>query len=286
MWCGRWAIELLFLSDIPTSVFVSALKDPNAHVRTQAVIALARLGPQGSGAGASRALPPEAPLVEDETELAIEPRAATANVKATAATRLNPLSADITGAKKLFLVVTDGGNGNRFDYADWVEPLLSGPAGDRKLTELAWAGASAGWSEVRVGANALGQPLSVDGQPVPWGLGTHAVSVISYDLPDGHGWTTFSAKGALDDSSVKQRRQTGSVQFHVYVDALPPEFRGESARAAAVAVDSRRALPHLASRALIALGAHEACFVALDTSASNPGNSRRRAPSAPEPASA
>ena len=169
--------------------------------------------------------------------MAIEPRAATANVKGTAATRLSPLRADITGAKKLFLVVTDGGNGNRFDYADWVEPLLSGPAGDRRLTELSWAEASAGWSEVRVGANALGQPLSVDGQPVPWGLGTHAVSVVGYDLPEGHGWTTFSAKGALDDSSVKQRRKMGSVQFHVYVDALPPEFRGESARAAAVATD-------------------------------------------------
>ena len=32
----------------------------------------------------------------------------------------------IAGAKKLFLVVTDGGDGYNWDHADWIEPTLSG----------------------------------------------------------------------------------------------------------------------------------------------------------------
>jgi len=250
---------------------IAALKDPNDHLKTQAAIALSRLG-RKEAAPELLAIAAQAPLIADDSAPAVEPRAATANVKGTAAKRLQPLEADVAGAKKLFLVVTDGGNGNGVDHADWVEPLLRGPGGEKRLTELVWTTATAGWSETRVGLNAIGQPLSVDGQPVAWGIGTHAVSVIAYDLPEGHGWTTFSAKGALDDSSVKQNPQAGSVQFHVYVDALPALYAsGDPGRSGdEVATDGRRALPHLASRALIRLEAQEACFAALDTN-SDPG---------------
>jgi putative membrane-bound dehydrogenase-like protein len=250
---------------------IAALKDPNDHIKTQAAIALSRLG-RKEAAPDLLAIAAQAPLIADDSALAVEPRAATANVKGTAAKRLQPLEADVAGAKKLFLVVTDGGNGNGVDHADWVEPLLRGPGGEKRLTELAWTTATAGWSETRIGLNAIGQPLSVDGQPVAWGIGTHAVSVIAYDLPEGHGWTAFSAKGALDDSSVQQNPQAGSVQFHVYVDALPaPYASGDPGRSGdEVATDGRRALPHLASRALIRLQAEEACFAALDTN-SDPG---------------
>jgi putative heme-binding domain-containing protein len=254
-----------------TPLLVAALQDPNDHVKTQAVIALSRLG-RKEAASDILALAARAPAPEDTSALAVEPRAATANVKGTATKRLHPLEADITNARKLFLVVTDGGNGNGVDHADWVEPVLRGPAGEKRLTELQWTGATAGWSEARIGINAIGQPLSVSGQPVAWGIGTHAVSVISYDLPEDHGWTTFATQAALDDSSVRQNPQAGSVQFQIFVDALPPALAASDPSQAGTeaATDARRSLPHLASRALIQLQAHEACFAALDTH-SDPG---------------
>ena len=38
------------------------------------------------------------------------------------------VDAEIKGAKKLYLVVTDGGNGYGCDWADWAEPRLVGDA--------------------------------------------------------------------------------------------------------------------------------------------------------------
>src|SRR5271167_1445649 len=57
---------------------------------------------------------------------------------------------DIAGAKELWLVVTDAGDGIGCDWADWAEPRLIGPAGESKLTALKWKEASSGFGEVRV----------------------------------------------------------------------------------------------------------------------------------------
>src|SRR5277367_775753 len=51
------------------------------------------------------------------------------------------VDADISGAKQLFLVVTDAGDGFNCDWADWGEPRLVGPGGEKKLTELRWKSA-------------------------------------------------------------------------------------------------------------------------------------------------
>ena len=42
-----------------------------------------------------------------------------------------PVSVDIKGAKKLYLVATDGGDGFGCDWADWIEPKLVGAARNR-----------------------------------------------------------------------------------------------------------------------------------------------------------
>src|SRR5689334_19512398 len=55
---------------------------------------------------------------------------------------------DLAGAKELYLVVRDGGDGYSADWADWAEPRLIGPKGEIKLTELKWKSAAAGWGEV------------------------------------------------------------------------------------------------------------------------------------------
>lgn len=125
------------------------------------------------------------------------------------------LKADIAGAKRLYLVVTDGGNGNSWDHADWIEPELKGAKGELRLTDLKWKSASAGWGKAQVDRNVAGGPLVRDGKAVRWGIGTHADSVIEYELPPGY--DSFEATGVLDPGS----RGRGSVRFAVYKeDAL------------------------------------------------------------------
>ena len=122
------------------------------------------------------------------------------------------VTADIRGASKLFLVVSTTPDGFDNDHADWLEPRLIGPGGEKKLTDLQWVTATAGWGQAAVGKNASGQDLIWDGKPVAFGIGTHAPSVIEYDLPAGY--ETFEATGALDAGS----RGRGSVQLFVYSD--------------------------------------------------------------------
>ncbi|MFP6611920.1 MAG: family 16 glycoside hydrolase, partial [Pirellulales bacterium] len=106
------------------------------------------------------------------------------------------IDVDSKGAKQLSLVVTDGGNGYSCDWADWAEPRLIGPSGEKKLTELKWKFSSTSYGEVRVDRNAGNKPLRIAGKPVPYGIGTHANSVIIYDLPPGY--ERFKARGGLD----------------------------------------------------------------------------------------
>ena len=125
------------------------------------------------------------------------------------------IEADISGAKSLFLVVDDGGDGYGFDWADWVEPRIVVGGEEKKLTDLKWKSASAGWGSVRVGKSAGGGALSVGGKPVAYGIGTHANSIIEYALPAGT--TKFLARGGLDKGGTDQSGNP-SVRFKVYTE--------------------------------------------------------------------
>ncbi|MCA9084688.1 MAG: NPCBM/NEW2 domain-containing protein [Planctomycetaceae bacterium] len=133
------------------------------------------------------------------------------------------LQADIGGAKDLYLVVTDGGNGFSCDWADWIEPRVSGPGGDLLLTKLKWESADSQWGQVRIGRNAEGGPLRVAGQDVVNGIGTHANSVIHFRLPEG--FTTFTSRVGLDEGGTRQGALP-SVQFAVYVQKPPKVMNG------------------------------------------------------------
>ncbi len=61
-----------------------------------------------------------------------------------------------------------------------------------------------------VGKKAGGGALKVDGVPVKYGIGTHANSVIVYDIPAGT--TEFRARGALDNGGTDQGG--GAVSQH------------------------------------------------------------------------
>ena len=136
-----------------------------------------------------------------------------------------PVDVDITGLKKLTLVVTDGGDNFDADHADWVEPRLTGPKGELKLTDLKWTKATTGWGQVSTSVGASGQPMSVNGQAVSYGIGAHAQSVIKFDLPEGY--TRFQTFAALDDGGTSQKIPGSTVRFLVF--AALPDSGGVSA---------------------------------------------------------
>jgi putative membrane-bound dehydrogenase-like protein len=130
------------------------------------------------------------------------------------------IDVSLEGAKELFLVVTDAGNGFTADWADWAEPrLVLGDGSEKKLTEIEWKSAQSGWGGVRVNANAQGRELRSAGKIIEYGIGTHANSVIAFNLPAGV--KRFKARGALDEGGTKQGSST-SVTFAVYTENPGP----------------------------------------------------------------
>jgi putative heme-binding domain-containing protein len=246
-------------ADVPTALLTEALQDANDHVKAQAAIALSRLGRKD---GAAALLPIAAKAKEIGLAPEPEPRANVGNIKKGRPGRCAPVEADITGGKVVYLVVSDSGDGNGLDHANWMEPRFVSPQGETKLTDLKWKSATQGWGATNVNKSASGSPLMVDGKPVAYGIGTHAVSVIAYDIPAGV--TKFVAQGGLDDVGCKQG-DGGSVQFQVYVDALPSVLEGKKSSEEETYTDTTRALPHVASQALIKLQAAEVCLKALES---------------------
>jgi hypothetical protein len=76
-----------------------------------------------------------------------------------------------------------------------------------------------GW-ELSTDRNILGEPMHLDGQEFPKGLGMHSQSLVSYDLKGEY--ETFRATIGVDDSAGNQ----GSVVFVVEVDGQE-QYRSE-----------------------------------------------------------
>jgi putative membrane-bound dehydrogenase-like protein len=129
------------------------------------------------------------------------------------------IDVSLEGAKEMFLVVTDGGNGFTADWADWAEPrLVLGDGSEKKLTEVEWKSAQTGFGSVSVNANVGGKELRSAGKAIPYGIGTHANSLIAFNLPAGT--KRFKARGALDEGGTRQG--STSVTFAVYTENPGP----------------------------------------------------------------
>jgi len=136
---------------------------------------------------------------------------------------------DVVGAKSLFLVATDGGDGFGCDWADWAEPRFVGKDGkETKLTELKWKTASASFGQVNVNKNCGGDALSILGKKVEYGIGTHANSVIEFSLPEGHGFAKFKGRAGLDDHGTTQGCGS-TVRFLVFTEKPDDKFLVASA---------------------------------------------------------
>jgi hypothetical protein len=123
------------------------------------------------------------------------------------------IDVDVTGAQVLSLIVTDGGNGANFDWADWADPRLVGPQGEIPLTTLPWRSATAGYGQVQIDKSIVGKPLRLGDKTFDHGIGTHANSVITYLLPAGV--TRFRATAGPDTGAVEQKGSETSLELFV-----------------------------------------------------------------------
>ena len=120
---------------------------------------------------------------------------------------------NIGDTKKLYLVVTDGGDDIAWDHADWISPTLYNDKDSVSLTSLKWVNATAGWQSPRVDTSVSGEKLIVNGKTYANGIGTHANSIIEYDLPTGY--TRFKTIAGLDNAASLQN--TGAtVKFLIF----------------------------------------------------------------------
>jgi putative membrane-bound dehydrogenase-like protein len=129
--------------------------------------------------------------------------------------RLVDFSAELHGSKELYLMVAEL-DGNACDWANWIEPevvLMDGTVVD--LTKLKWTSAES-LGQTRVGKNYDGKPLKVAGKEYARGIGTHASSFISYELPGPA--KTFRAKVGIDDGgAIRAGKASGAdVKFAVF----------------------------------------------------------------------
>lgn len=124
------------------------------------------------------------------------------------------IAADITGATKLFLVVTDAGDNLNYDHADWITPTIYKPNGDSiLLTSLTWVSATSGWASVVKNKSLDGNALKVNGVNYANGFGLNANSIIQFNLPEGY--TTFKSFCGFDDEVLSAANGV-TVEFLVY----------------------------------------------------------------------
>ncbi len=199
----------------------------------------------------------EAQKATSKSGAAFETKVVTRDTKG----RAVDVEVDVTNAKGLWLVATDGGDTFGCDWADWINPKLTGPKGELKLTELKWKSASAGFGEVKLNANCAGNGLSVDGKKFDSGIGTHANSIIEFALPEGY--TKFTATAALDDAGVNQGCGS-TVQFLVFTSKPDPKVLAATAAAAPQGAGSRE--PEDATKGLDIADGLEATLFASEAS--------------------
>ena len=137
--------------------------------------------------------------------------------------RIASLEAPLAGAKELYLVVYSEG-GIACDWSNWLDPVLVRADGSTvDLTTLAWKKSSAGSGKTNIGKSCMGSPLLVEGKTYEKGIGTHAASVIAYDLPEGI--VKLRTKVALDDGGAIRngKPSDAKVKFAVFTQQPPTE---------------------------------------------------------------
>lgn len=134
------------------------------------------------------------------------------------------VEADITGAKKLYLVVTNGGDGLSYDHADWANPVLIDKNGNEtSLTEIAWdANPVNGWNAPKLNKNNDGNTMSIGGVTYDKGFGVNAPSMLTFTLPEGHEYVAFKSVVGHDDDVVNAPSGV-TMEFRLFTQDPAPD---------------------------------------------------------------
>ncbi len=165
---------------------------------------------------------PAAPSTGANTPLP-KPVAESQVLESSSKERILTLEAPLSGAKELYLVVSSEGDIS-CDWANWISPVLVRADGSTiDLTSLTWKSATAGTGQPRIGKSQANLPLLIDGKTYEKGIGTHAASVIAFDLPPGI--EKLRTQAALDDGAIlRNNKPSGAkVKFLVYTAKPPTE---------------------------------------------------------------
>ena len=138
------------------------------------------------------------------------------------------MEVDLKGAKELYLVVSDV-DSDSCDWAAWLEPQLDDADGKSvDLTTVKWKSATASHGQVGVGKNYEGKPVKVGNKVYTQAFGTHAKSIIAFDLPAGV--AKLKAQVAIDDGGMERggKASDADVKFLVFTQN-PGNNPGEEA---------------------------------------------------------
>ena len=136
-------------------------------------------------------------------------------------TKSKLLEADISGAEQLKIVVSNYGDGFSYDRADLVDPVLIDAEGNEvSLTTLSAASYTSEWGSLHINKNVENGPLRVDGKTYSKGLGMNAQCTLVYNLPEGHGYTTFRALCGYDSSCDTDNSSSSGTTMEFLVYAL------------------------------------------------------------------
>ncbi|MBG8553428.1 NPCBM/NEW2 domain-containing protein [Hymenobacter guriensis] len=139
------------------------------------------------------------------------------------------LKANIGGARQLYLNVRDGGDDIAWDHADWLNITLSDGQKTVLLSSLPWQKATAGWGQVVANKSVSGGGLVVGGKAYASGIGTHANSMITYELPAG--FTHLAGEVGLDQAGAAQNTG-GTLNFLVFTKNPYRPMPADSSRVA------------------------------------------------------
>jgi hypothetical protein len=157
------------------------------------------------------------------------------------------VNVNLSGKQEMQLVVTDAGDNNWYDHANWANARVTcggtttpppPPAGDRFLSDMNPISATNGWGPIEEDFSngeqlpGDGKALSIRSQTFERGLGVHANSEIRYAL-NGQ-CSRFRAVVGIDDEVAPN----GSVMFEVWTDNTKLYDSGTvKATSAAIGVD-------------------------------------------------
>ncbi len=135
-------------------------------------------------------------------------------------TKSKIMECDITNAEQLKIFVSNYGDGFAFDRADLINPVLIDADGNEtSLTTLKQSSYTSEWGALHLNKNVENGTLRVDGQAYTTGLGLNAQCTLTYDLPDGHTYTTFRVLCGYDSSCDTDNTSSSgtTMEFFLYV---------------------------------------------------------------------